>query len=69
MPTPLTEPEIRVLQVLINAAALQVQTLVGLLDGDEDPREQAKDTLKACELAEEAIRQTKTPLRRMVRKR
>lgn len=62
-------PEIRMLQALINNAALQVQILVGLLEGDADPREQAKTALKAAELAEEAIRQTKTPLRRIIRRK
>lgn len=65
----MTHAQIRVLGVLINNAALQVQTLVGLLETDFDPKEQAKTTLKAAELAEEAIRQAKTPLRRLVRQK
>lgn len=62
------DAEIRVLQVLLNNAALQIQTLVGLLDADDDPREQAKVALKAAELAEVAISRAKRPLRRMIRR-
>jgi len=64
----MTDAEIRVLQMLLGNALLQVQKLVVLLDADDDPRERAKMTLKAAELAEEAIRQAKKPLRRMIRR-
>lgn len=65
----MNNPEIRMLQALVSNAALQVQTLVELLEGDADPREQAKMALNAAELAEEAIRRTKTPLRRLARRK
>lgn len=67
----MNHPQIRVAQVLLSAALLKIQDLLVRLD--EAPgvhcKEEASCALKACELAEEAIRQVKTPLRRLVRQK
>lgn len=67
--SPVSDPEIRVLQLLINTAALQVQELLILIAIGEHNKTQARATLKACELAEAAIVKAKTPLRRIIRRK
>lgn len=65
----LSDPEIRVLQVLISTAAFEVQELVGEIALGNYDRERARTVLKACELAAAAIDKAKTPLRRIIRRK
>ena len=69
MSQPFTHPQLRVLQITLSGALLRVQDLLVALDNGQDPREAARSAIKAVELAEEGIRQAKTPIRRLVRRK
>jgi hypothetical protein len=60
---------LQVLRITLNGALLRVQDLLLALNNEQDPREAARSAIKAVELAEEGIRQAKTPIRSIVRRK
>jgi hypothetical protein len=69
MSEPSTKMLLQVLQITLSGALMRVQDLLLAINNEQDPREAARSAIKAVELAEEGIRQAKTPIRRLVRRK